>query len=297
MFSSTGIQLSSLLKYPRFYGHGRVLVLLMLAGVAPWVQAQSTTPEQLVQQVINNELVAAKNDHFKWIYRDAYKSPEKDLVKLVVETSEGTVSQTILMNGHALTPEEREKDRARMRSVVHDPSERTKQRKDSAHDDEQSASLMRILPRAFVWTETGESNGQISLHFEPNPAYQPPTYASRVFAAMAGDMVINASQKRLAVLSGKLVRPVEFGWGIFGKLQQGGTFRVVRSQIAPGEWQITQTHVHIDGHILFFKSISQQEDEISSDYHPTPHGLSLEQAAQQLNDGTIAKELEVSLPH
>jgi hypothetical protein len=69
---------------------------------------------------------------------------------------------------------------------------------------------------------------------------------------MKGEMVVDAAQKRLKMLSGTLTQPVEFGWGLLGKLQAGGTFQIVRSQVAPGEWQITQTHVHIVGHALFF---------------------------------------------
>ena len=108
---------------------------------------------------------------------------------------------------------------------------------------------------------------------------------------MAGEVTVDAKQKRVKVLTGSLVRPVEFGWGILGKMDPGGTFRVIRTEVAPGEWEITETHVHIQGHMLIFKSISQQEDEVSSHYKATPAGLTLRQAARMLTDNTIAKEL------
>ncbi|MEO6828964.1 MAG: hypothetical protein ABI164_04080, partial [Acidobacteriaceae bacterium] len=221
------------------------------------------------------------------------KTPAKDTVKLVIETETGTVSKTILVGGHPPGPQLEQQDRAKMESIVHDPSVRAKQRKNSAHDDQQAADLMTMLPKAFLWTETGRSNREITLHFKPNPAFQPPNYASRVFANMAGEMVVDSAQKRLKVLSGTLTRPVQFGWGLLGKLQEGGTFHIVRSEVAPGAWEITQTHVHINGHILFFKSISEQEDEITSHYKPTPAGLTLEQAVEMLTSGAAAKALQV----
>ena len=46
---------------------------------------------------------------------------------------------------------------------------------------------------------------------------------------------------------------VTIGWGLLGRLREGGTFRVERSAGAPGLWQITETHVHIEGKVLFFK--------------------------------------------
>ena len=255
--------------------------------------AQKPSAQQLVQQVVNNELQANQNDHTHWMYRDSDTGPAKSTVKLVVETPNGTVSKLILLNGHALTPQEQAQEDARMESTLTDPSVVAKQRKNSAHDDQQSISLMKMLPNAFIWTYTGESNGEIHLDFKPNPAFQPPTYASRVFAGMAGQAVVDAGQKRVKVLSGKLIHSVEFGWGLFGKMDKGGTFRIVRSEVGPGIWEITETHVHIQGHMLIFKSINQQDDEISSDYKKTPASMTLRQAIDKLKNGDIAKELGI----
>ncbi len=271
----------------------RMGLLAFLLRIFLPAQAQQTSPQQLVQQVIHNELTADQNDHSLWMYRDFDKVPSKSTVTLVVQTAQGTVSKTIELNGHPLTPQQRAQDEAKMQSVVSDPAVRAKQHKNSAHDDQQSTALLKMLPYAFLWTETGQSNGEITLHFLPNPAFQPPNYASRVFAAMAGEMIVDEKQKRLKVLSGKLIQPVEFAWGLFGKLNPGGTFRVVRSEIAPGEWQITETHVHIQGHMLIFKSINEQQDDVTSDYKPVSPALTLERAAKMLTDGTVAKELGI----
>lgn len=279
-------------------GYARFLVLpcllLWLAAGSSYARAQRESAHQLVKDVIYNEIYANQHDHVKWMYEDADKTPSQDVVKIVVETDNGTVSNAIEIDGHAPTPQQQQQDQAKMESVLNDPSVRAKQRQNSAHDDRQAISLMRMLPEGFIWTYAGESNGEATLRFEPNPAFVPPTYASRVFAAMAGEMVVDLQQKRLKMLSGTLIRPVEFGWGILGKMQQGGTFRIVRTQVAPREWQITQTHVHILGHALFFKSISEQEDETTSHYKRTPAGLTLEQAAQMLTSGEAAKDIGVT---
>jgi hypothetical protein len=273
------------------YGSCLLLFFLCVCLVSG---AQVTSPQQLVQAVVNNEIAANQNDHTHWMYRDADKTSGKNVVKLVVEANDGTVSKTIELNGHPPTPQEQQQDRAKMEKVINDPSERDRQRRNSAHDDKEAISMMKMLPDAFLWTEAGESNGEVTLHFKPNPAFQPPTYASRVFAAMAGVMVVDVQQKRLKVLSGTLIQPVEFGWGLLGKLQKGGTFRVVRSEIAPHNWEITQTHVHIEGHALIFKSINEQEDEVTSDYKRSPSSLTVQQAAQMLTNGTVEKDLGIA---
>ncbi len=279
----------------------RAAAALCFSGVAAALplSAASLSPanqaaKKIVQTVINNEIAANNNDHVKWMYRDAYKSPDKNVVKLKVETNDGTLAKRILIDGHPLDARQQQQDDASMQKVIDDPSVRAQQRKNSAHDDAQALALMKMLPDGFLWTETGDSGGTIQLSFKPNPAFDPPTYASRVFAAMAGTMTVNKQQMRLEDLSGKLIRPVEFGWGLFGKIQSGGTFHIIRTQVAPGEWEITQTHVHIQGHILFFKSISQQEDEITSGYVHTPHGLTLQQAYTMLQKGKVAQLVEAA---
>ncbi|HEX4310685.1 MAG TPA: hypothetical protein VHZ25_11700, partial [Acidobacteriaceae bacterium] len=54
-----------------------------------------------------------------------------------------------------------------------------------------------------------------------------------------------------------------------------------------------ETHVHISGHALFFKTIGDQEDEVTSDYRQTPAGVDLSRAAQMLRDGDVARELDL----
>jgi hypothetical protein len=57
---------------------------------------------------------------------------------------------------------------------------------------------------------------------------------------------------------------------------------VERRQTGGGIWQITETHVHIDGHALLFKSIAEQEDDVKSKFRQLSKDVSLEQAEQEL---------------
>jgi hypothetical protein len=114
-----------------------------------------------------------------------------------------------------------------------------------------------------------------------------------VLSSMSGTLVVDEHSMRLIKLSGRLMQPVNFGWGLFGHLDAGGTFVVIRTEIAPGEWQITETHVHISGHALFFKTIGDQEDETTSDYKPVPDDVDMQKAAQMIRDGQLAQELGV----
>ena len=56
------------------------------------------------------------------------------------------------------------------------------------------------------------------------------------------------------------------------------THPIAESDIRGGEWQITATHIHIQGHALIFKSISEQEDDQKTSFSREQYPVTLEQA-------------------
>jgi hypothetical protein len=226
------------------------------------------------------------------MYRDENGAPNNGTVKLVIQTAEGDLSKTIRRDGRPLTQEQQKADEQRMDAFVQDASLRQKQKRDHEQDAVKANALTKMLPDAFLWTFAGQNGAEATLHFKPDPQFNPPTREARVFAAMEGTMVVNTEQKRIQELKGALTRDVNFGYGLLGKLQKGGTFEIERQEIAPRIWAITATHVHIHGHALIFKSISEEQDEVTSHYHPTPASLSLDAAAKMLKDGTASRTLQ-----
>jgi hypothetical protein len=260
--------------------------MLKRAGLLAWAItlalcafAQGQSPSDLVRQAVRTELAAAAADHSHWLFYEVDNKPADDLVQWVAETDMGDVAGVLQQNGSALPKSDR---RSRMESFVHDSAAQAKQRRSSQHDDRQAAQMMNMLPSAFIWTRTGEQGNFILLHFKPNPDFKPPTWESRVFAAMEGDMAVDKTDHRVVSLKGSMINEVKFGWGLFGSLEPGGWFQVERRQVGGGIWQITETHVHIQGHALIFKSISDQEDDVKSKFQQLPSNITLEQAMQRL---------------
>jgi hypothetical protein len=155
-----------------------------------------------------------------------------------------------------------------------------KQKRDGVQDGKNAEELLRMLPDAFNWKMQSEDAQKITLHFEPNPNFSPPDMQGRVLGRMAGELVVDKGQNRIITISGKLTEDVTIGWGLLGRLHEGGTFRVERREVSPGLWQITETHVHIQGRALFFKNIGQQQDEVQTEFTQVPYGTTLEQAVE-----------------
>ena len=262
-------------------------LLLLAAGCVLRAQdtKQNTKPDakldtkQFVQQAVNDELAADRDDHSRWIFHEVDRKPNNTVVQWVAQTGKGDVNRVLSRNGQQVSEAQQ---RASIEKFIHDPDAQAKQHRDGQHDDEQAEALLRLLPDAFIWTQTARNEKTTTLHFTPDPRFHPPSREARVFSAMEGDMTVENSHHRIADLKGKMIHDVEFGWGLLGKLEKGGSFSVERREIAPGIWQITETHVHIQGHALIFKSISEQEDDEKSSFTREPDNITLEQAESEV---------------
>ena len=255
----------------------------LLMSVFFYAALHAQNPKQIVQQAVQTELAESRDDHTHWLYFETDSQPRKTVKQWVAQAHPATVERVVERNGQRLSEAQQ---RQEMESFMRDPRAQAKQRKSGQHDDEEAAELLRILPEAFVWTIQGEKGSDIILHFKPNPHFDPPNLEARVFAAMEGDMVVHREQHRIVTLKGRLIRDVKILGGLFGYLQAGGTFDVERRETGKNLWQITETHTHIVGHILIFKSISAEEDSVKTSFRQLPPDLSMQQAeAELLNQG------------
>jgi hypothetical protein len=256
---------------------------LLLLGVTT-LRAQSSDPAalQALRSAVQSELRSSETDKSTWTYRDHDAVPGKDATFLAIETPHGDLRRMILLNNQPLSPQASQEELDRLRDFVHDPAAQARKARAAQHDGEQAAELLRMLPEAFLWTLAAQNAETITLNFQPNPHFDPPDMQSRVMGQMAGQLVIARDGNRIRTLKGRLTQDVTIGWGILGRLYAGGTFDIERRLVGSGHWQITDTHVHIGGHALLFKTIGQQEDEEKTNWHPSTD-YNLEQALQTLS--------------
>jgi hypothetical protein len=236
-------------------------------------------PRQFVQRAVQNELAKDSSDHSHWIYLEADRKEGHSVKQWVAETGDGSLRRVIEVNGQPVPESEQ---RRKMDNFLRDSGARLKQRKGEQHDDQQATEMLNLLPQAFIWTNQGSRGDLTILHFKPNPNFRPPDLESKVFAAMEGDMAVDTRQLRIASLKGRLIRDVLIAGGFLGRLNAGGTFNVERRETGRQIWQITETHVHIQGHALLFKTISEQEDDVKTEFKQLDANVSLQQAEEKL---------------
>ena len=238
------------------------------------VHAQN--PQQIIQQAVNTELAADQNDHSNWIYLEESDKPKEHVLQWVAATQQGNVERVLERDARQLPEIEQ---RELIQKYLHDSRAQKKQIEEGDHDNKQIDDLLKLLPEAFIWTQTGATATTTSLHFDPAPDFHPPTREARVFSSMTGDLVVDNQQHRICKVKGHLMHDVTFGGGLLGRLKERSSFALEQQQVGPSVWELTAIHVHLEGNALLFKSVSLQQDDKRSKFHPQASDVTLEQAA------------------
>jgi hypothetical protein len=199
-----------------------------------------------------------------------------------METREGEVHRLLLVDGEPLSVKGRQSEDARIENLLANPDEFQNKQKNAQHDAEQSRTLLKLLPQAFLYEYDRTEGELVKLKFRPNPDFHATNHESEVFHHMEGSLVVDQRQDRLAELDGRPVTPVKFWDGLLGHLDKGGTFCVKQRNVGGGHWEMTELDVQMSGKALFFKMVSVRERQIDSDFQPLPEHTTLKQAEELL---------------
>ena len=250
-------------------------------------QANSSITDQsagaLVREVVHNEIEAQLHDNSLWCYREQRQEDDKPGKTLeVCQTKDGDMERLMAVNGRELSGGQREAEDERIQKLVSHPEQLRAKQKKEHEDAEQQRNLFRSLPEAFRFQCEREEGNIVTLRFRPNPSFRPATRAAIVFHHMEGTMVVDAKQKRLVEINGRLTSEVRFGGGLLGHLDKNGTFLVKQQEVGEGHWDLSYLSVQMSGKVLFFKTIAVSEKKNLVNYQPLPYNASLQQAADFL---------------
>lgn len=262
-----------------------VQATVLMALMVPACFAQNSLPNdpnQFIHQIVENELKAEADDHSHWMYR-IHKEDEKGAQdRQVIETKDGSLAKTLLINGQPLTPEQRVNDEDRMKKLVSDPEERAKRERRAKQDEDKARQLLKAIPNAFIFKYDGQDGELTRLTFAPNPNYSPPTRELTVYHAMKGKLWVDANAGRLAMIEGQLTEDVNFGWGLLGHLDKGGTFKVVQKNVGENHWDTVLLDLNMQGRAVIFKTLTVKQKQILSDFKRVADDLSISQAYDML---------------
>ncbi|HEX4065593.1 MAG TPA: hypothetical protein VHZ09_06175 [Acidobacteriaceae bacterium] len=294
---------------------GGVAAFLLLV---PWllvpfaVSAQqpalpSANPSALVRRAVDNYL-AQEAAHRPVRFFFHKHDERRDFTQDIMETAQGDVALTVAANGQPLSPADHQLQIDRLNNLAAHPDLQAHRQKREQEDTARVDRMLRLLPDAFAWRDEGlvpctvtvppafpVPGGSVSpppnpspvdqcyhLSFTPKPNWTPPDAESRIFRGMAGDLWIEESQNRLVRLAGHIISDVDFGWGIVGRLNKGGTIELEETEFPGKEWELTRMKLDLSGKILMVKAVTFRMTEEMTHFSPVPPNLDYRQAIRIL---------------
>ena len=258
------------------------LVVFSVAGpVTPAVQSDA---QRLACEVIQNEVRAEVKNHSLWGYRELKKKDGNELLLEYCETKNGTIYRLLAIDGRPLNSRQQRAEDLRIQKLIRSPGAvRAAQKKEDA-DATQERRLFKLFPDVFIFHEVSRESNFITMEFSPNPKFHPSGSLGHVLQCLQGTMVVDAKQKRLVSIDGRLTSEVKFWGGLAGHLDAGGTFSVSMQNVAPGDWELKSLDVEMHGKALLFKSINVQQHDSYSNYTPVPPDTTLAQVARRFQN-------------
>ncbi len=260
---------------------------LLLCAV-PVLRAQnpSQSPHDLVKDVVYNELQERRQISL-WQYRVEKRVASQAVVQQEVETRSGVVHRVLARQGRPLDQAAQKKETERLNNLLRNSGEQARMKQDFQAEEQRLQRLMAAMPEAFSYAYDGMTDGNLRLSFKPNPAYTPQTYEARVYHALAGEIWIQPQWKRLVKIDAHIVSEIDFGYGLLGRVEKGGSFQIERERVGENRWKTSLLDVHISGRLVFFKAISKDQHEVRSHFQPVASDLGVPGAVALLNAMTL----------
>ena len=255
--------------------------------------AESSIPAiELVRATVATEVAAANSNSAKHIFRDYKKTPQGSQTRLYVETKEAMAGITVAYNDKPLTPQQLQSEEGRLTGLASNPEQLKRKERQEKEEAYRTLCIVKAMPDAFLFDYDGAENGTASvgregmqlvrLKFRPNPNYQPPSHVEEVLVGMAGFLLIDPTSHRIARIDGTLFKEVNFGWGILGHLNKGGSFFVEQQDLGDGSWDVSCMRLAFTGKILLFKNIAIHSEEMFGNYRRVPDDTTFAQGVEML---------------
>jgi hypothetical protein len=260
--------------------HFVIFIFAAAMAMASSPALPSQTAKELIGDACYNEL-QHRDRKTLWSYTAELHVNSHLFLEQVIETADGPVRHLLAMDGHPPTPAQTKEELGRQQELLKNPSGRRAAQKQRDDDDQTIEELLRVIPEAFVFEDQGREEDFEKIAFHPNPGFRPRTYQQRIVHALDGIVFIDLRDKRIARLSASLASRVEFGRGLIGHVEQGGTAEITRVRLSPGVWKTSAEKINIDGRFVIFKTISKHQDESRTGFAPVAPNTTFAQALDQ----------------
>jgi len=256
------------------------------------------TPVSWIRAATDRQLHIIDDDgSFPVRYRVRKIDTRHDTTRELIESREGTVARLHAHDGHTLTPQEDAEERQRLQDILDDPRDFLKSKKKNTTARTYAAGLVRQMPEAMVYTYApgqpqydNAPGPQVVIDFHSDPNFKPKDTVSEALTGLEGRMWIDRRTQVLTRVDGRIVKPVNFGWGgVLARIYPGGTVNFEQTEAGNGRWIYSRLDEHVTVREILIHTVNENNRMTASDIRLLPQPVSYREA--------IALLLAIPLPH
>jgi hypothetical protein len=193
----------------------------------------------------------------------------------VVETAAGRVRFLTAEDGQPVSPQREASERGRLAQDVANPDAFAKREAAQANDEAHAKQMLGLLPKAYLFDPPIAEEGQLRIHFRPNPDFKPGSTEERVLHAMTGSVVIDKKMMRLREVDGRLDSDVGLGFGPLAVVKAGSNFMTLREHVEGPDWKTEAVHTDITGRAFMLKTLARKQEAKRWGYQKVKDGMSV----------------------
>lgn len=212
-----------------------------------------------------------------------------DTTREIIESKQGGVARLVERDGKPITAAEDAAERNRLQAALASPDEFLRHHRRDKESRQYALDLIQQMPAAMIYSyapdqpqPSGATSRQIVLDFHPDPKYHPPAMVDDLLTGLAGRLWIDAASERLTRAECRVVRPVNIGWGMVGRIYPGGTLEFGQTDAGGGRWVYSHLEEHVTVRELMVKTVPFNVVMSSSDFSVLPSLLSYQDAIRVL---------------
>jgi hypothetical protein len=264
---------------------GGVSFAQQFAGELPQGEAKSWA-----EAGVRNELaIISSEGNFPVRFRERKTDTKGDTTREIIESREGTVARLVQRNGQPITADEDAAERERLSDDAASPETFLRHhRRDNAMRDS-VLQLVRLMPHAMIFSYAqgqpqpkGVEATQVVLDFHPDPAFKAPTMASDVLTGIQGRVWIDAQTQCMTRIEGKILHPINFGFGFVARLFPGGTIEFEQGPVGGDRWVYRHVEEHVTVRALMVKTVPVNTEMTSWDFRLMPSLVGYQDAIKML---------------
>ena len=139
-------------------------------------------------------------------------------------------------------------------------AEQARMKQDAQVEEQRLQRLMAAMPEAFSYTYDGMTDGNLRLYSFPIRLTLPRPTRLASITAWRGRSGSSRNCKRLVKIDAHIMTEIDFGYGLFGRVEKGGSFQIERAacrrkpledqlswtSTSPGAWSSSKPSTRIN---------------------------------------------------